>query len=161
LLPHRLAAVSGGRAGGGVAALWMLARFVTLFTMWRTGFWHGRWGTLALGAAAIAIGLAAILLAPSLAVLSVGLLVFGVGMGLTYYAAIYYSLSVGHAAVDAGGTFEALIGFGYFAGPMIGLGARAVAPGHAPSATVVLAWLVAAACSAGALVPYRAARRAR
>ena len=68
-------------------------------------------------------------------------------MGLTYYAALYYSLSVGHAAVDAGGAFEALIGFGYFAGPLIGLAARAAAtPAHATSATVGLAWLVAAGC---------------
>ena len=54
LLPHRLAAVSGGTAGGGVAALWMVARFATLLAMWRTGFWHGRWGTLALAAGALA-----------------------------------------------------------------------------------------------------------
>jgi hypothetical protein len=88
--------------------------------------------------------------------------VFGVGMGLTYCAAIYYSLSVGHAAVDAGGAFEALIGAGYFAGPMIGLAARGVAaPAHATAATVALAWLVTAACSAGALKRYLAARRAR
>jgi len=162
LLPHRLAAVSGGHAGAGIAGLWMVARFATLLTMWRTGFWHGRWGTLALGAAAIALGLAAILLAPSLALLVAGLLLFGVGMGLTYYAAIYYSLSVGHAAVDAGGAFEMLIGFGYFAGPLIGLTAGAVAtPAHATAATTALVWLVAAACSAGAFVPYLAARRAR
>jgi hypothetical protein len=94
--------------------------------------------------------------------LAAGLLVFGVGMGLTYCAAIYYSLSVGHAAVDAGGTFEALIGFGYFAGPLVGLGARAVAaPAHATGATVALAWLVVAGCSTGALGRYLAARRAR
>jgi hypothetical protein len=162
LLPHRLAAVSGGTAGGGVAALWMVTRFATLLIMWRTGFWHGRWATLALGAGAIAAGLATVLLAPSLLVLAVGLGIFGVGMGLTYCAAIYYSLAVGHAAVDAGGNFEALIGFGYFAGPLIGLTARAITtPARAPSMTVGLAWLVAAACSAGALARYRAARRAR
>jgi hypothetical protein len=162
LLPHRLAVVSGGRAGGGVAGLWMIARFATLLTMWRTGFWHGRWGTLALGAAALAVGLATIFLAPSLALLAVGLLIFGVGMGLTYYAAIYYSLTVGHAAVDAGGAFEALIGFGYFAGPLLGLTARGIAtPGHAPAVTVALTWLVAAACSGGSFMRYLAARRAR
>jgi hypothetical protein len=162
LLPHRLAAVSGGSAGGGVAGLWMIARFATLLTMWRTGFWHGRWGTLALGAGALAVGLAAILLAPSLGLLAAGLLIFGVGMGLTYYTAIYYSLTVGHAAVDAGGAFEALIGFGYFAGPLLGLTAGAVAaPAHATSVTVALAWLVAAACSTGSFMRYLAARRAR
>ena len=140
----------------------MVARFATLLTMWRTGFWHGRWGTLALGAGALAAGLATVMLAASLPGLAVGLVVFGVGMGLTYYAALYYSLSVGHAAVDAGGTFEALIGFGYFAGPLLGLSARAaVSPQHAASATVMLAWLVAAGCSTGAVGRYLAARRAR
>jgi len=162
LLPHRLASVTGGSSGGGVAGLWMVARFATLLMMWRTGFWHGRWGTLAAGGGALALGLAVILLAPSLVGLAAGLVIFGVGMGLTYYAAIYYSLAVGHAAVDAGGTFEALIGFGYFAGPLLGLSAQAVAtPAHATSVTVALAWLVAAAGSAGALRPYFAARRAR
>src|SRR5262245_24727276 len=162
LLPHRLAAVGGGAAAGGVAALWMVARFFTLLAMWRTGFWHGRWATLALAAGALAVGLAAVLLAPSLAILAAGLILFGVGMGLTYYGALYYSLAVGHAAVDAGGSFEALIGFGYFAGPVLGLAARAVVePAHAASATVGLAWLVAAGCSSGAFGRYLAARRTR
>jgi len=162
LLPHRLAAVSGGTAGGGIAALWMVARFATLLTMWRTGFWHGRWGTLALAVSALAAGLAAILLAPSLLGLAAGLVVFGVGMGLTYYASLYYSLAVGHAAVDAGGTFEMLIGFGYFAGPLLGLAARAIAPAErAATSTVALSWLVAAGCSAGAARRYLAARHAR
>src|SRR5262252_117765 len=162
LLPHRLAAVGVGGGAGFVAGLWMVARFVTLLTMWRTGFWHGRWETLAVGAGALALGLATVLLAPSLPVLAIGLLVFGAGMGLTYCAAIYYSLSVGHAAVDAGGAFEALSGFGYFAGPLIGLGARAVSPpSQATAATVALAWLAVGACSTGALRRYLAARRAR
>jgi hypothetical protein len=162
LLPHRLAAVGAGHAAGGVAGLWMVARFFTLLAMWRTGFWHGRWGTLALGACALAVGLALIFLAPSLAVLAAGLIIFGVGMGLLYCASIYYSLSVGHAAVDAGGSFEALIGYGYLAGPLIGLAARAVtAPAHATTATVAIAWLVTAGCSTGALKRYLVARRAR
>jgi hypothetical protein len=55
-----------------------------------------------------------------------------------------------------------LIGFGYFAGPLLGLGARAaVSPDHAASATVMLAWLVAAGCSVGAAARYLTARRAR
>jgi len=162
LLPHRLAAVGAGSTGAFVAGLWMVARFATLLTMWRTGFWHGRWATLAAGGGALALGLAVILLAPSLFGLATGLVIFGVGMGLTYYAAIYYSLAVGHAAVDAGGSFEALIGVGYFAGPLLGLSAEAVAsPAHATSVTVGLAWLVVAAGSVGALRPYLAARRAR
>jgi hypothetical protein len=33
-------------------------------------------------------------------------------------------MAVGQAAVDAGGNFEALIGVGYFLGPLLGLGAQ-------------------------------------
>ena len=102
LLPHRLAEVGGSTTGGVVPALWMIARFFTLIVMWRSGFWHGRWGTLVLAACALAAGLATILLAPTVTVVAAGLVIFGVGMGLTYYAALYYSLAVGHAEVDAG-----------------------------------------------------------
>jgi hypothetical protein len=169
VLPHRLAAVTAG-AGAGVApsvvaAVWMVARFLTLFLMWRIGFWHGRWGTLAAAIAALAGGLATVLLAPSLAAVVVGLVLFGTGMGLTYYTALYYSLAVGHAAVDAGGNFEALIGAGYCVGPVLGLLGQAAAgaglAGTAGSATVAGTWLAAAGVGLLALGPYRAARRGR
>ena len=161
LLPHRLAEVGGSTTGGLVPALWMIARFFTLIVMWRTGFWHGRWGTLVLAACTLAAGLATILLAPTVTVVAAGLVIFGVGMGLTYYAALYYALAVGRAEVDAGGTFEALIGVGYFVGPLLGIAAVAVVPAHPGPATVTLVWLAAATGSAGAIRPYLAARRAR
>ena len=91
-----------------------------------------------------------------------GLLLYGAGMGLTYYAALYYSMAVGHAAVDAGGSFESLIGVGYCVGPLLGiLGHAAAGPARAGSATVMLTWLVAAFASRGALRPYLEARRRR
>ncbi|HEX3695415.1 MAG TPA: hypothetical protein VH374_08490 [Polyangia bacterium] len=163
VLPHRFAAVGAGAAPDSVlAATWMMARFVTLFLMWRTGFWHGRWGTLLLAGTALASGMATVLLAGTLAVLLLGLLIFGVGMGLTYYAALYYSMAIGHAAVDAGGTFEALIGLGYFTGPLLGLSGHAVTDEqHAAAATVALALLVAGAASIPVVQPYRQARRRR
>jgi len=163
ILPHRLAEVGGAGAipDGVVAALWMLARFVVLILMWRTGFWHGRWGTLAAGAGALAGGLALVLLASTAAGLAAGLLLFGVGMGLTYYAALYYSMAVGQAAVEAGGTFEALIGVGYLVGPLLGIAGHLVAPARASSATVILAWLAAAILCGGAFRPYADAKRGR
>ena len=63
--------------------------------------------------------------------------------------------------MDAGGTFEALIGAGYFAGPLLGSAAAVVAPAHPGPATVALVWLAGAAGSTGAIRPYLAARRAR
>jgi hypothetical protein len=130
--------------------------------MWRTGFWHGRWATLALGGVGLAGGLALVLLAQTPAGIVAGLLLYGAGMGLTYYAALYYSMAVGHAAVDAGGNFEALIGLGYLVGPMLGVMGHAVAnPAGAGTATVVLTWLVTGLASRGAIRPYLEARRRR
>jgi len=163
VLPHRLAAV-GASAGAAsiIAASWMGTRFLTLLIMWRTGFWHGRWGTLAAGACALGAGLGVVLLAPSLGAVIAGLTLFGAGMGLTYYAALYYSLAVGHAAVDAGGSFEALIGLGYCVGPLLGLAGHELAGGSgAASATVALTGVAATLAGGAALPHYLRARRGR
>jgi hypothetical protein len=127
VLPHRLSALGAGTGASLLAALWMAARFVVLLIMWRSSFWHGRWGTLGAGGTALVGGLLMVLLAPALPLLLAGLLLFGAGMGLIYYAALYYSMAVGHAAVEAGGGFEALIGVGYCLGPLLGLLAQALA----------------------------------
>jgi hypothetical protein len=170
ILPHRLAPWGATLPISVIAAAWMVARFVTLLAMWRLGFWHGRWGTLFAAGIALCGGLALVFLGASLPVIVVGLLVFGAGCGLTYYAALYYSLAVGHAAVDAGGNFEALIGLGYFAGPLIGLGGQGLGPSFAAggaaaegarAATVALTWAAAAFFIARAIAPYAKARRAR
>jgi len=163
MLPYRLAAIGvSASIGSVVAATWMVARFVTLAVMSRAGFWHGRWGTLALGAAGLVAGLAAVLLAGSVAGLLVGLSLFGVGMGLTYYAALYYALAVGHAEVEAGGTFEGLVGVGYTIGPLLGLGGLALGgAAHQAQATVGLTWAIVALASWPALRPWAEARRRR
>jgi hypothetical protein len=161
VLPHRLAALGGSVPESVVAATWMVARFTALAVMWRARFWHGRWGTLAAAAGCLAGGLALVLTAPNLPGVVAGLFLFGSGMGITYYAALYYSLAVGHAAVDAGGAFESLIGLGYCVGPLIGLCGHAIAGGQAGSATVALTWMATAAVAVPALRPYLQARRQR
>jgi hypothetical protein len=163
VLPQRLAAVGVGSAMSSfVASAWMGMRFVVLFAMWRTHFWHGRWGTLLAASAALGGGLALVLLAGTAPVMVAGLLVYGVGMGLTYYASLYYSMAVGHGAVAAGGTFEALIGIGYCVGPLLGIAGHAVAgPDRAGRATVALTWMLAAIAARGVVRPYLAARKAR
>jgi hypothetical protein len=163
VLPQRLAAVGvGSTAASFVASAWMAMRFLVLLGMWRTHYWHGRWGTLAAASAALGGGLALVLLAGTAPVLIAGLLVYGAGMGLTYYASLYYSMAVGHGAVDAGGTFEALIGLGYCVGPLLGIAGHAVAgPERAGRATVALTWMLAAIAARGVVRPYLAARQAR
>ncbi|HEY0710920.1 MAG TPA: hypothetical protein VGG33_29225 [Polyangia bacterium] len=164
LLPHRLAALGGTTAASVIAALWMVARFGTLAVMARVHFWHGRWGALVAAAMALCGGLAVVLLSSSLVGVIAGLLIFGAGTGLTYYAAIYYSLAVGHAAVDAGGGFEALIGVGYCAGPLIGLIGQVLGrpdPATARTYTVGLIWLAAVYFVSRTVPPFLKARRAR
>jgi hypothetical protein len=164
ILPHRLTALGATTAASVIAALWMVARFGTLALMARIHFWHGRWGALVAAAGALCGGLALVLLASSLPGVIAGLLIFGVGTGLTYYAALYYSLVVGHAGVDAGGGFEALIGVGYCAGPLIGLIGQGLGHSDAESArsyTVILIWLAAGYFVARAIPPFVKARRSR
>jgi hypothetical protein len=163
VMPHRLAAVGLRTSNESVvAAIWMIARFVTLAVMWRVGFWHGRWGTLVAGASALALGMALVLLGPTLPLVAAGLLLFGAGMGLTYYAALYYALSVGHAAVDAGGGFEALVGVGYCLGPLLGLAGHTLASGPgAEAVTMALAGTVVLIGCAKAAGPYLQVRRSR
>lgn len=103
------------------AATWMVVRVFAMVAMWRLGFWHGRWGTLFLGGLLITIGFGVIVLTPSLLILLIGLGIFGAGMGVIYYAALYYAMSVGKAQVDASGKHESLIGIGYAIGPAAGL----------------------------------------
>jgi len=91
-----------------------------------------------------------------------GLLGFGVGMGLIYYCALYYSLTVGHAAVEAGGLFEALVGVGSCVGPLVGTAGQYLGgPGHASAATLGVTALVLALGARGVLRPYHLARAAR
>ncbi len=104
-----------------MTATWMFARVIALAIMWKVHFWHGRWGTLLFGGAVTIGGFALIVAAPNVSMLVIGLVAFGIGQGVIYYAALYYAMSVGAAAVDAGGMHEALIGVGYAVGPAAAL----------------------------------------
>ncbi|HTQ07645.1 MAG TPA: hypothetical protein VMI54_27500 [Polyangiaceae bacterium] len=161
ILPHRLSELGLSADAALVAASWMVARFLTLGAMTILPFWHGRWGTLVAAAVALMAGVALTLLAGSLVLVVLGLTLFGAGLAATYFCSIYYSLAIGHAAVEAGGGFEALIGVGYMLGPIVGLCGRALPGGPEGTGTVALAWGVALLGGALAARPYFAARRAR
>jgi hypothetical protein len=159
VLPHRLAALGPSVLPASViASTWMVARWLTLLAMAHLSFWHGRWSALFFAFVALSSGLGTVLLAPSVAGVALGLLLFGIGMGLTYCATLYYSLSGGHGAVGAGGGFEASVGRGYVRGPLGGLAGESV---HGTSGTVALTWVCALAGGSLALRPYFAARAGR
>ena len=152
-----------------VASTWMWVRIIAMAVMWRVGFWHGRWGTLLLGGVAVTAGFGLTVLGISLPLMIAGLAIFGVGMGVVYYAALYYAMAVGRAEVDAGGTHEALIGLGYTVGPLTGLlGVGATHAAHAQgwplrdgAAVVTIVWLLVGLGALGVVKPYRAARMRR
>lgn len=148
-----------------LASTWMVSRFATLALLAATSFWHGRWSTLLGGGVALGTGMACALLAPTAWLFTLALTVFGAGMAVLYYASLYYGLAVGHAQVDAGGTFEGLVGLGYFLGPALGIaGYQMAGAARGEVATVALTWLIALASLAGPLRAWRrsvAAARAR
>jgi hypothetical protein len=152
-----------------IVATWMIVRVASMLVMWRSPAWHGRWGTLLLGWAAMTGGFALVVLAPALPIMLAGFAGFGLGVGIVYYAALYYGLAVGRAAIDAGGAHEGLIGAGYAIGPFAALAATfaADATGADPAGVRGGAWIaamtfaVAAVGSAAALVPYLRSRSRR
>ncbi|MHC4990086.1 MAG: hypothetical protein ACYTGC_03810 [Planctomycetota bacterium] len=139
-------------------ATWMVVRVVALLIMWRAPFWHGRWGTLLLGALLMTGGFALVVIAPGIEAMLIGFAGLGAGLGIVYYAALYYAMSVGLAEVDAGGTHEALIGAGYAAGPLAGLAGTTLAGG---AGVVGIVWAVVGLAAVPAITPYARARRRR
>lgn len=152
-----------------VGSTWMWVRIAAMAVMWQLGFWHGRWGTLLLGALCMTAGFGVVVVSPALWMTIFGLAMFGIGMGVVYYAALYYAMAVGRAEVDAGGTHEALIGLGYTVGPIAGLTGLAATRQATEmgwqlwdgAGVVAVVWLLIGAGAVGAVRPYVTARRER
>ncbi len=144
LMPYFLAGLDvAAAAETPLTATWMVARLAAAAALAHIAFWHGRWSTLVLGAALLFAGFAAVVLAPDVPWLVVGLVALGAGQGTIYYASLYYAMAVGRAAVEAGGVFEALVGLGYLAGPVMALAGHGLGGGAATVACVWVAALVA------------------
>jgi hypothetical protein len=139
-------------------ATWTIIRVLAFVTMWRLGFWHGRWGTLLLGGLAMTGGFALVVMSPNVPIMLAGFATLGAGVGVIYYAALYYAMAVGRAQVEAGGTHEGLIGAGYAAGPLVGLAGAAVARGLG---IVVAVWTLVGLAGLPAVRPYLRARAQR
>ncbi len=167
ILPYRFEAV-GVEVGWETpaTATWTIVRVAAFVVMWRMAFWHGRWGTLLLGAATMTGGFALVVTGASLWLMLVGFASLGVGLGVIYYAALYYALAVGRAKVEAGGTHEGLIGAGYAVGPL-----AALVGGHLPrtfgwkmadgAGIVAIVWALIALAGVPAVRPYLHARKLR
>jgi hypothetical protein len=117
-----------------LGAIWHVARLAAVLVLWQTAFWHGRGESLAVAGAFLAGGFALAVAARGEGTLALGLIGIGLGQGVIYYSAIYYGLAVGGAKVEAGGTHEALVGAGYFLGPLLGIATFSL--GFGPSAFI-------------------------
>ena len=88
--------------------------------LWRTTFGQGHRlfliGAGLMGTLGFGVALAPASFATPLPWMVFGFILFGLGAGASYHAALAYGMVVGEAEVDAGGTFEALIGLGYAGG---------------------------------------------
>lgn len=159
ILPYRLSEIGVEVAWETPAsATWMIVRVLALAIMWRLPFWHGRWGTLVLGAGAMTSGFGMVVLAPNIYIMLAGFVIYGIGMGVIYYAALYYGMAVGKAAIEAAGKHEALIGAGYGTGPLAGLVGTALGGG---AQIVAIVWGTMAIGILPAILPYVRARRLR
>lgn len=105
-----------------LVSTWVLVRVGMFVLLERWHGWHGRWRTPAWSLGALLVGFALLVSAGDPVTLVAGLVVFGIGAGGAYNGAIFYAMDVGAAEVDAGGKHEAVLGAGYLAGPVIGLG---------------------------------------
>jgi len=112
-------------------ATWMVARVGVTGLMWRVEGWHNKSSVLWLAILSMAVGFVCIFAANGLVILFTGLILFGGGMGIAYYAGLYYAMAVGRGELEAGGTHEAFIGAGYAVGPAAGL--LAISFSHAGS----------------------------
>ncbi|MDZ4695635.1 MAG: hypothetical protein SGI86_10840 [Deltaproteobacteria bacterium] len=122
LLPQRMVELQiASDVETALAATWLVVRALFLFGLSRVNFWHGRWNMLVVGPSAMLLGIAGVLQSPGVLSLVLSLALFGAGMAVIYTAALYYAMTVGHAAVDAGGQFEGRIGMGYVVGPVVGM----------------------------------------
>lgn len=154
-----------------VASVWLTARVLVFVLFERWHGWHGRWWTPWAGLSVMVTGFALAVGAPvfgpaGLGVFIAGLALMGAGVAAIYCGALYYALSVGSSEVDAGGKHEAVIGMGYSVGPMLGLGALALASpgGTETDPEAFRLWtiaLVAASSVAIGLWGWRVARRTR
>lgn len=159
ILPYRLSEIGVEVAWETPASsTWMIVRVLALAIMWRLPFWHGRWGALVLGAGAMTGGFGMVVLAPNIHIMLAGFVIYGIGMGVIYYAALYYGMAVGRAAIEAGGKHEALIGAGYGSGPLAGLVGTALGGG---AQIVAIVWGTMALGALPAILPYVRARRLR
>lgn len=105
----------------GLSSVMDVARVTAFVLLGVVVAWRGKVLPLGIGALGLPLGFMAILFAPTTVIAIGGQAVFGLCSGMVYYAAIYHSMVLHNASVEAGGKHESLIGAGFALGPLVGL----------------------------------------
>jgi predicted MFS family arabinose efflux permease len=89
------------------------------------------------------LSFAAMLLGENLWLIALAQVGFGYGVGVIYYASLFYSMDAGDTKGEHGGIHEAAIGSGVFAGSAIGAAGQHLLGGPSSSTWVVSVLLMA------------------
>ncbi len=128
LLPGRFyeLGISVGVAGF-VAGFVDMARILAFIWMSQTHCWHGKRSILFICSPVLSLGFVLCMFSDKIWMILAGEMIFGIAAALSYYAALYYAMVIGNAQVGAGGSHETVIGAGFLAGPLAGIGANQIA----------------------------------
>lgn len=136
-----------------------LSRWLAFWLFGKWTHWHDRrWPVVAVVIGQPA-GFALAYFGGTLAWVLAGELLFGLAAGLTYYAALYYAMTIQRGAVKAGGGHEGLIGLGFAAGPGITVLGGALGWGAAGAVSALTVLVVACAVGALATIEVRWSQR--
>jgi MFS family permease len=140
---------------GITCSIWMFARLITFFTLWKWRGWHYHFRWLAGSFVTMVIGYAGMLLAVNIIQLIAAQILFGVSTGIIYYSSLYYSMHGSEEKGAHGGLHEAMIGSGLFAGPAFGALYIFLVPSTQNSGLPVNALLIVGLCAIGWMGRFR------
>jgi MFS family permease len=101
-------------------SVWMFARLLTFFALWKWSGWHYRFKWMFGAFLTMIVCYAGMLLANSLSMLILTQTGFGISIGIIYYSSLFYSMNISEEKGANGGLHEAMIGAGLFVGPAFG-----------------------------------------
>ncbi len=140
---------------GIICSIWMFARLITFFTLWKWRGWHYHFRWLAVSFVTMVIGYTGMLLAGNSIQLIAAQILFGVSTGIIYYSSLYYSMHGSEEKGTHGGLHEAMIGSGLFVGPAFGAIYIFLVPSTQNSGLPVNALLIAGLCAIGWMGRFR------
>jgi MFS family permease len=146
------------REAGFFCSIWFFARTATFALLWQWTGWHYRFRWMVTAFVTMTLSFAVMLLGGHLWLIAMAQVGFGFGVGVIYYASLFYSMDAGETKGEHGGIHEAAIGSGVFAGSAIGATGQFLL-GSPSSSTWVVSGLLATGLAALLVIRGRLAKR--